>query len=432
MNQVFHASRFFGAMTIAAAIDAGAFGTADRRVLLVTNNADIPEVAQSLDETPGFAALRDRFDEIRSWNEIIAPLHPSEWKARAVEAPLFARLLESHLGVDSVDELVLESVIVSPARTLPGLFKDCRLTVYSDGLMAHSPTRDPLPAEISARIARLVHLDLVPGLTPLLLTEHGVPSQALPVEAFRQVVAQVAAAEPDELQGDAVVLGQYLAALGIVTPQEEAELHASMLRALVARGHERIVFKPHPAAGRRQSMQLKRIAADVGAHLVLAGEHTPAEVLFARVRPALVVSCFSTALMTARKFFGLPVASTGTDLLLERLKPFENSNRIPVTIVDASVPRLAADGSLSEPPPVDLGGLVGAVAYCMQSDRHPELRETARAYVEANGHARYFKKRRLEVLDLLPEPEPVPEREPEPEPAAAPAPASRLRRLIGR
>ncbi|GAA1300697.1 hypothetical protein Psi02_27560 [Planotetraspora silvatica] len=422
MTQVFHASRFFGAMTLAAAIDAGAFGPAagQRRVLLVSNNADIPEITLPLDKTPGFAALRDRFDAIYSWNEIIAPLHPSDWKARAVEAPLFGRLLESHLGIDTLDELVLESVIVSPARTLPGLFKDCRLTIYADGLMAHSPTRDPLPAEISARITRLIHLDLLPGLTPLLLSEHGVPPEALPAAAFRRVVEQVAATETGEVEGDAVILGQYLSSLGILTTDEEADLHAAMLGALKARGHRTVVFKPHPAAGRRQSMRLKHVADELGMRLVSAGEHTPAEALFARLRPALVVSCFSTALATARQFFGLPVATMGTDLLLERLAPYENSNRIPVTIVDASVPRLAADGSLTEPPPVDVKALTDAVAYCMQSDRHAGLREAARAYVKANGSARYFKMRRLEALDLVPEPEPEPE------------PASRLRRLIGR
>ncbi len=54
MTQVFYASRFFGAMTLAAGIDAGVFGPPDReRVLIVTNNDAIPEIALPLDETPG-------------------------------------------------------------------------------------------------------------------------------------------------------------------------------------------------------------------------------------------------------------------------------------------------------------------------------------------------------------------------------------------
>ena len=65
-----------------------------------------------------------------------------------------------------------------------------------------------------------------------------------------------------------------------------------------------------------------------------------AEVLYERMRPALVVGCFSTALLTAAAFYGLPVARTGTELLLERLTPYQNSNRVPVTLVDALLPDL--------------------------------------------------------------------------------------------
>ncbi|NAS20717.1 hypothetical protein GT755_03350 [Herbidospora sp. NEAU-GS84] len=414
MTQVFHASRFFGAMSLAAAVDAGAFGPpgAAERVLIVTNNAAVPEAALGLDEAPGFGALRDRFDRIVSWNEIIAPLHPSDWKPRSIETPMLGRLLQKAMGLEHIEEMVLESVIVPPARALPGLFKDAMLTIYSDGLMAHSPTRDVLPGEISQRITRLLHLDLVPGLTPLLLREYGVPARALPSEAFTDVVGRVAAAAGPMPEGEAIVLGQYLSSLGILTPDEEFKLHADMVRGVVARGHRSIVFKPHPAAGRRQGRELAQIAAGLNASLTVAPDEVPAEVLFATRRARLVVSCFSTALMTARRFFGLPVATVGSDLLLERLTPYENSNRVPVTIVDASVPRLDADGTLTEPAVADLAGLVDAVAYCMQSAAHPALRPAAEAYVKANGPMRYFKKKRLEALGIIEKPAPPPAQPP--------------------
>ncbi|GIH27996.1 hypothetical protein Aph01nite_63060 [Acrocarpospora phusangensis] len=393
MTTVFHASRLFGVMTLTAAIDSGAFGPSGRRVLIVTNNADIPEIALGLDETPAFASLRDRFDEVHSWNEIIAPLHPSEWRARAIEVPMLGRLLLSRLGITDLRELVLESVIVPPARSLPGLFKDCPITVYSDGLMAHSPTRDVLPGEISSRVTRLLHLGLVPGVAPLLLSEYGVPAQTVPAEYFPRI-------ESPPVYGEAVILGQYLSSLGILSEDEENHLHAGMLRAVVARGHREVIFQPHPAARHRQGRELRRLAADLGARLVFPAEGTPAEALFAAARPKLVVSCFSTALTTARLLYGLPVATMGTELLLERLAPYENSNRIPVTIADATLPRLNEDGSLTEPSPVDLPGLINSVAYCMQPAAHPGLRATAQAYLEANGPIRYFKRRRLESLDL--------------------------------
>lgn len=415
---LFYASTLFGAMTLAAAIEEGRFGGGPR-VLLVSNNAAIPEVTPAPDEAPGFAALRGAFDRVLSWNEIIAPLHPSDWKPRSIETPMLGRLLRDLLGEPG--ELVLESIAVPPARTLAGLVKDCPITVYSDGLMSYGPTRDPLPQEIAGRIGRLLHLDLVPGLTPLLLAEHGVPAEALADASFTRVTGRVAEAAEAAPRAEAMILGQYLSSLGLLTAAEEAGLHERMLRGLAARGHRTVLFKPHPAAGRRHARELRPVAAELGVELLVAPETTPAEACFAAHRPDLVAGCFSTALVTARRLFGLPVAAAGTGLVLERLTPYENSNRIPATIVDATLPRLEADGTIAEPPAHDLPALVGAVGYCMQSAAHPGLREAAAAYVRDHGPARYFKKRRLEALGLI---------EPPPPPPAQPA--SRLRRLLTR
>ncbi|MEV1173294.1 polysialyltransferase family glycosyltransferase [Nonomuraea sp. NPDC049784] len=396
--KVFYASTLFGAMSLAAAIDDGRFGDG-RRVLVVSNNAAIPEVSTPLDKTPGFAVLRSRFDEVHSWNELIAPLHPSDWKARVIEVPMMERLIRSHWALDGVEQLVLESIAVPPARTIAGLVRDCPITVYSDGLMSYGPTRDPLPAEIFRRIERLLHLDLVPGLVPLLLSEYGVTPSILPDERFLSIVDEVTATAPDMMHGRAMILGQYLSALEIVTPEEEAALHETMLRALAARGHTDVVFKPHPAAGRRHAQLLRAAAEPLGVRLSVAPESVPAEVCFAALRPELVVGCFSTGLLTAQRYFGLPVASYGTDLVLDRLAPYENSNRIPVTIVDALLPRLSADGAITPPPAVDLRGLVRAVGYCMQAETYPELRPAS-----IDFDARYFKRKRLETLGLVTKP----------------------------
>ncbi|MER5643022.1 alpha-2,8-polysialyltransferase family protein [Streptosporangium sp. NPDC002524] len=403
MTQLFYASTLFGAMTLAAAIDDGRFGPREgRRILLVSNNAAIPEITPSLDETPGFAALRPRFDEIHSWNEIVAPLHPSDWKARVIEVPMLSRLVGSYLSLGAGPaELILESIAVPPARTLGGLVKDCPISVYSDGLMSYGPTRDPLPLEISGRITRLLHLDLVPGLTPLLLSEYGVPAETVPDRAFLDVIGKVGGETGDAPSGRAMILGQYLSALDLVTPEEEAGLHADMLRGLAARGFREVLFKPHPAAGREHARRLRETAAELGVGLDVVAETVPAESCFAELRPELVVGCFSTALITASRYFGLPVATVGGELVLERLTPYENSNRIPATVTDALLPRLSPDGSLEEPPPVDLPALVGAVGYCMQSEVHPGLRESAAAYLEEHGPARYFKRQRLGALDLI-------------------------------
>ncbi|MFI6502597.1 polysialyltransferase family glycosyltransferase [Nonomuraea typhae] len=410
MTQVFYASTLYGAMSLAAAIDEGAFGPREgRRMLLVSNNAAVPEVALPLDRMPGFAVLRSRFDDVVSWNDLIAPLHPSAWKARVIEVPMLERLLRTRLGLDEVAELALESIAVAPARTIAGLIRDCPITVYADGLMSYGPTRDPLPAEIFRRITRLLHLDLVPGLAPMLLSEYGVPASTISDEAFLEVVTQVAGTAPDMPAGQAMILGQYLSALEILTPQEEAALHESMLRALADLGHTDVVFKPHPAAGRRHARLLRAAAEPLGVKLSVADESVPAEVCFAALRPELVVGCFSTGLVSARRFYGLPAAAFGTELVLERLTPYENSNRVPATIVDA----LLCDG---RPP---LADVVRAVGYCMQPDAHPDLRPHAAEFIGAHGSGRYFKKQRLAALDLLPGSE-------------QPSPLSRLKRRLSR
>lgn len=61
--------------------------------------------------------------------------------------------------------------------------------------MSYGPTRDKIDPLVGTRIDRLLHLDLVPGLTPLLLTEFGVPPVLVPSEAFLKVLGELAEAE---------------------------------------------------------------------------------------------------------------------------------------------------------------------------------------------------------------------------------------------
>jgi len=129
-----------------------------------------------------------------------------------------------------------------------------------------------------------------------------------------------------------------------------------------------------------------------------------------------VIGCFSTALMTAAACYGLPAARVGTELLLERLRPYQNSNRIPVTIVDAALPHVsflagAATLASGAAPPTaagrsrsadELTALVQAVSYCMQPERYPALRQSAELLLEQSWEdvRRYFKRKRLSLLDL--------------------------------
>ncbi|MEU2208171.1 polysialyltransferase family glycosyltransferase [Streptomyces hygroscopicus] len=419
-TQIFLSSTLYGAATLAAAIDAGSVGPADRRLLLISNNAATPETTPPVDEMPGFERLRTRFDRVLSWNETISPFHPGGWAPRPDDAPLWERHLRLlwNLGDDHV-ELVLESIQVNPALAVAGVFQGAPIDVYADGLMSYGPTRNKLDPLIGTRIRRLLHLDLVPGLRPLLLTEFGVAPEILPTEVFTKVLAEVADAAPRAVAsageriavggGPALMLGQYLSALDILTPQEEEELHVRMLRGAVALGHRTVVFKPHPTAPARWSRMLEKKAAELGAELTVMDTPVLAEVLYQRMRPALVIGCFSTALLTANVFYGLPVARIGTDVLLERLTPYQNSNRVPVTVVDALLPDLEDHKAVAAAQPVDeragqrLGGLVTAVGFCMQAKIYPDLRPAAERYLAAHLDTRtwrYFKKRRLTALAL--------------------------------
>lgn len=423
-TRIFLASTLYGAATLAAALDSGLFGEDDRRVLLVSNNAAVPETTLPLDRMAGFAALRDRFDEVRSWNETIAPFHPGGWSPWPDDVPMWERHLRLlwRLGDDEV-ELAVESIQVDPALALARLFPTARIDVYADGLMSYGPTRNRLDLLVTTRVRRLLHLDLVPGLTPLLLSEHGVAPEVVPVDAFTAVLARVCAGRPagtatedpapaasdgDE-GGPALLLGQYLADLGILSAEEEERLHLGMLRGAAARGHRRIVFKPHPSVPAGWSLPLEKEAARLGVDLAFHDTPSLAEALFPRLRPALVVGCFSTALLTARTFYGLPVARTGTELLLERLTPYQNGNRVPVTIVDALVPPLDGPGEggpaqpFSPMPVAELAALLRAQGYCMQSVAYPHLRDEAVAYLTGRldeRTRRYFRRRRLAALGL--------------------------------
>ncbi|WP_351229453.1 alpha-2,8-polysialyltransferase family protein [Streptomyces sp. NPDC002133] len=427
-TQIFFASTLYGAATLAAALDSGCFEPADRRLLLVSNNAPIPETTAPLDEMPGFERLRGRFDEVLSWNEAIEPLHPSGWTPRPDDVPMWERYLRVLWGLgDDRIELALESIQVSPALAVAQLFPDARLDVYADGLMSYGPTRNKIDPLVGERVRRLLHLDLVPGLKPLLLAEFGAEPRLVPAEAFTKVVEELAedaggTPRPEGHEGEssvtggsaghdsaggeapALLLGQYLAALDILTPDEEETLHLRMVRGAVALGHRRLVFKPHPVAPAAWSSALEREAERLGAELTVLEEPLLAEVLYQEVRPGLVVGCFSTALLTASTFYGIPVAKIGTAPLLDRLTPYQNSNRVPLTIVDALLPDLeegaaGAAGQADE----ELSGLVRAVGFAMQPQIRSDLRKAAESYLAAHLSPRtwrYFKRRRLTVLGL--------------------------------
>ncbi|MGX1132703.1 hypothetical protein RKD49_004893 [Streptomyces glaucescens] len=201
-TQIFQVSTLYGAATLAAALDAGRFGprAEARRILLVSNNAAIPETALRLDEMHGYERIAGRFDTVVDWNEAIRPYHPSSWGPRGNDTVIWQRAFRLAWGIGERDriELAVESIQVSPGRALAAIFSEAAIHVYADGLMSYGPTRDKLPLTIACRIRRLLHLDLIPGLTPLLLSEYGVESEVVPDAAFRRVLDEISQDAADD------------------------------------------------------------------------------------------------------------------------------------------------------------------------------------------------------------------------------------------
>ena len=406
-TRIYCVSTLYGAATLAAALDSDCFEDEDRSLLLVFNNSATPETTPPVDEMPGFEPLRDHFDAVLSWNEAIRPFHPGAWTPRADDVPLFERYLRLlwNLGDDRV-ELVVESIQVAPALTVAQLFTDAPVHVYADGLMSYGPTRNKIDPLVGTRVRRLLHLDLVPGLTPRLLTEFDVPAEVVPTETFLKVMGELTASVDDLPvlpDNSALLLGQYLSALGILSPEEEEDLHVRMMRGAVERGHRSIVFKPHPTAPARYSRALETEAAKLGVDLTVLDLPVLAEVLFEKSQPGLVVGCFSTALFTASAFYGLPVARIGTEPLLDRLTPYQNSNRVPVVLADGLVPDLEGGKGERTLPAATLGGLLDALSYTMQPQIYPPLRTAAERYLSKHltpRTKRYFRRKRLTALGL--------------------------------
>ncbi|MFF7361127.1 polysialyltransferase family glycosyltransferase [Streptomyces sp. NPDC008125] len=413
--QIFAASSAHGTAVLAAAVDSGCFGEADRRILLLCDTTAVPEAAPPLRTLPGFETLLTRFGEVVSWNDTVSPLHPGAWTPRPDDVPLWERHLRRawDLGDEDV-ELALESPHASPARAIAEIFTDSPLTVYVDGLTGYGPTGEKISPLIGTRVRQLLHPDLVPGVEPLLLGEFGVPVRPLPTAALRRVHTELAHSAPafTSPRGAALLL---LPEPGTLPAAEEEEFLLRLVRGATALGHTHLVLQPHPRTHAFSPEALRAEAVRLGAGLSVPafevpGAPVPAEVLFALLRPALVVGRSSTALLGASVHYGLPVATAGTDALLERLAPYENPARIPVTIVDALLPGLddAAAVRNQSPPNREtvagaLGGLLEAVAFAMRPRVRPDLRPAAERYLSTRLTPRtwrYFKRRRLGALAL--------------------------------
>ena len=407
MTQIFALHSAYGLATAAAAIDEGLLGDGTDRLLVPFVSARVPEIVTGIGADPSLRSLRDRFDRVEDLDALLGPLHPSGWEPPVADLPMLERLFTRAWGIDPDGlELFVQSHQVAPARTLMSLFPRARITIVGDGLMTYSPMRVPLGHGVTRRITRVVHADVVPGVVPLV----GAPVAAsVPVRAaaLRRVLAETDDGAPvvdddghrlDDGAPTVVVLGQYLSALGLVSAREEIALQRDLVDRAATWGPARIVFKPHPAAPPMQTDAVRERVLSHGAEFAVYRGALAAELLAVRVDARAVVAAFSTALPTVRAVHGTEIGSAGAAMLLGRLAPYENSNRVPLTIVDA----LTRDDS-PYTDPARLQHLVDAVGYAMQPEIAGHLRSRAVGLLRDLPPAerdRYFDPARLRDLRL--------------------------------
>jgi hypothetical protein len=402
MTQVFALHSAYGLATAAAAIDAGLLGRDGERerILVPFTSSRVPETAVGIADDPVVAPLRGRFERVEPLEELLGPLHPSSWEPAEADLPMLERLLVRAWRLDPRNlELFVQSPQVAPARTLMMLFPHARITIVGDGLMTYSPMRVRLPYAVAARIERVVHADVVPGVRPLV----GSPrAEVVPVppQAFAAVLRETDAgdAATDHESPSVLVLGQYLSALGLMTPAEEVNLQKQLIDRAAQWAPQRIVFKPHPAAPPLVTAAVRDRAKVHGIDFVEYRGPLAAELLAERLDVRAVVAGFSTALPTVHTLFGRAIGSAGNERVLAALTPYENSNRIPATLVDA----LTRDDSPYQDA-ARLQLLVDAVGYAMQPENAAHLRGRAEELLrdlEAGERDRYFAPRRLAELQL--------------------------------
>ena len=389
-TQLVVASSLFDTVAASAAVQAGLLGDPDQRVLLQTRNGLAPELVTAPAQVLGADRVLTAFDRVVTLNDLISPAHPMSYspllgRDRAGQALVLQRLLRRFWDLgDGPVELVLESLAGNPSSWLAAVFHDSPITVISDGLMSYGPTRNRQPLTVGQRIQALVHVDLVPGVRPVLLHELGVPARAIPNESVTKAFADLAdgirVGRPSAIPAvddvpTGLVLGQYLADLRLLTRAEEDDLQAELVWSAVDAGAERIWFKPHPAAPPGSLEPVRRAAVAAGVELRMITEPVPAEVLVGQLSPVVVAAAFSTALMTSRTLYDCRIVSAGTEVLLRRLRPYQNSNRIPVTIIDALTRSDSPYRSSWE-----LQTLVDAVAHAMQPRLLADLRGGAQTF----------------------------------------------------
>ena len=370
----------------AAAARSGLLGRPARRVLVVGAGRD--------GGSP--SALRRLAARTGGFDAVLVPGHPGD-AAAAVAA--------AHPDLPGAGpELVVGATALRTGRALARRWVDAPVTLLAAGAAAYGPTPEALEGRLAPRVGAVLHLDLVPGLAPLLLSERGTPTRPVPVAAHRELVAALPAPGP-VVAPATLVLGHRSAWSGALEAGQGDELLVALVERCAEAGHSRIVLLVDPDAAPRTRRLLAKAARDARADLRVVDDGGPVEPWCALPGTGLVVGCGTEDLLVARAVLGRRVAQLDTERVLKHLDPYADPRRPGATLVGATVPDLRSWTSSpegEEPGPVDLEGLLGTVAYAMAPTLLAARRGAAIDFLEANPglRRRYVRKRRLSALRL--------------------------------
>ena len=381
MQHVFEVSTGFGLCGVAAIIGRFDVGAVEDRVLVVANTVQAFEAVPAVHELPEYAPLLALFGRVVHLNDLIAPEHPHGWSPTpgSHHARLASAQLHAACGIEPDEEhtLWVESIHGTASASLARLFDRARIRVYADGLMTYGPTRSGVPDLVGDRVEAVVHLDLVPGLRPFVLREFRPEYVAFPIEDLLGVLSAVGRVEAPPVDGPvAVVVGQYLADLGLLTPEEDAALLGRMIAVALEQLPDRpVLVRAHPKAAAHTTAAVVASFTAQGRDVRLLPTRGLVETLFDELDVAVVVSCFSTALFTARAM-GVRTVSVGAHAVLRRLRPYQNSNRMAIVLADLlhlSVPLEAGPGRRPETDPALIDLVTAVTALSMQPGALEEM-----------------------------------------------------------
>lgn len=179
------------------------------------------------------------------------------------------------------------------------IFGDSPLSVHADGLMVYSPTRFHLDPTLTQRIHSLVYPDFLPGISPLLFNELAITRTPVPLAACDSTIRSLSASGSSSLpvrssptSSYALILGQYLSQLGVLTQSEEDDLYRGMLDRAVTQGFSAVVFRPHPSAPPTSVRSFVQYAHLVGVDITVDDCPTPVEFRYILNPPKRFSRCF--------------------------------------------------------------------------------------------------------------------------------------------